>query len=132
MYITPSYVCFSCNLLVYKTKHCFEINDITKLTKSRHAGVNPGFCIHFADDRKVSFFSFFDRDKVLLMRQRFGSVIVCSGQAMALINRLSKSARETGVDEEDEEEEEYVYEVPRHPPQISSPQLTPRNTGGGR
>lgn len=92
MYITQNYICFSCNLLVYKTKHCFEIKDVVKLTKSRHAGVNPGFCIQFEGGRKVSFFSFFDRDK-----------------AMMLITKLSQSARGEG-EHEDEQEDEFVFE----------------------
>ena len=27
-----SFICFSCNLLLYKTKHCFEIKDVKKGT----------------------------------------------------------------------------------------------------
>eukprot|EP00656_Telonema_subtile_P007639 TRINITY_DN13588_c0_g1_i2.p1 TRINITY_DN13588_c0_g1~~TRINITY_DN13588_c0_g1_i2.p1 ORF type:complete len:413 (-),score=98.47 TRINITY_DN13588_c0_g1_i2:162-1400(-) len=93
MYITQNFICFSCNLLVYKTKHCFDIKDVVRLSKSRHAGVNPGFSLHFEDGRSVSFFSFFDRDK-----------------AMSLISKLSKAARSEDEDEDEEDQEEYVYE----------------------
>eukprot|EP00658_Telonema_sp_P-2_P014013 TRINITY_DN15313_c0_g1_i3.p1 TRINITY_DN15313_c0_g1~~TRINITY_DN15313_c0_g1_i3.p1 ORF type:complete len:296 (-),score=83.17 TRINITY_DN15313_c0_g1_i3:86-973(-) len=89
-----NYIIFSCNLLVYKTKHCFNIKDVTRLTKSRHAGVNPGFSIHFQDPKdKVSFFSFFDRDKAIL-----------------LINKLSQTARGEDQPDQDEDQEEFDYQ----------------------
>ena len=83
MYVTQNYICFSCNLLVFSEKRHFEIKDIKKFIKSRHAGVNPGFCITFVDPAtpKVGFFSFFDRDKVLLGHWSCGvrSVLAWSG-----------------------------------------------------
>jgi len=93
MYVTQNYICFSCNLFVFAEKRHFEIKDIKRLIKSRHAGMNPGFCITFVDPAipKVGFFSFFDRDKVL-----------------TLLSRLQKA--KNAEDDDGEEQEDYVYE----------------------